>query len=85
MMVAGDGAAWIVSGAAIVGFANAVTLTLGLALPALLVPAGDVPRTSAGMFTISYHCAVAVPIRAASPAHATGTMLPSPSSRSAPS
>jgi CP family cyanate transporter-like MFS transporter len=48
--------------AAIIGFAGAVTLVLVLALPPLLAPAEDVPRISAGMFTISYHCAVLTPI-----------------------
>jgi CP family cyanate transporter-like MFS transporter len=32
-----------------------------LALPALLSMQGDVPRTAAGMFTISYSCAIVVP------------------------
>ena len=32
-----------------------------LALPALLSAPGDVPRTAAGMFTISYTCAIIVP------------------------
>jgi MFS transporter, CP family, cyanate transporter len=53
---------WIVVWAGVVGFADAVTLVLVLALPALLCPSDDVPRVSAGMFTISYHWAVIVPI-----------------------
>jgi CP family cyanate transporter-like MFS transporter len=53
---------WIVFWAGVVGFADAVTLVLALALPALLSPSEDVPRVSAGMFTISYHWAVIVPI-----------------------
>ncbi len=32
-----------------------------LALPALLSSPGDVPRTSAGMFTVSYTCAIIIP------------------------
>jgi CP family cyanate transporter-like MFS transporter len=52
----------IVWWAALVGCANAVTLVLMLALPALVVPQEDVPRMSAAMFTISYPCAVVLPI-----------------------
>ncbi|MBN9583542.1 MAG: MFS transporter [Afipia sp.] len=49
---------WIVVGAGLMGFACAVILTLSLALPALLVPPDDVPRMSAGVFTIGYSMAV---------------------------
>ncbi|HUB98124.1 MAG TPA: MFS transporter, partial [Stellaceae bacterium] len=52
----------IVALAAIVGCANAVALVLMLALPALVVPVEDVPRMSAAMFTVSYPCAVVLPI-----------------------
>jgi CP family cyanate transporter-like MFS transporter len=52
----------IVAWAALLGCANAVTLVLMLALPALLVAEEDVPRMSAAMFTISYPCAVVLPI-----------------------
>ncbi len=45
----------------LVGFTTAITFAPILALPALLSAAGDVPRTSAGMFTISYTCAILVP------------------------
>ena len=52
----------IVAGAALVGFAAAGGLILILALPALLNAPEDVPRTAAGIFTISYSCAVTVPV-----------------------
>ena len=42
--------------------AGAVTLTLMLTLPALVSAPEDVHRTTAAMFTISYSCAVLVPI-----------------------
>ena len=51
---------WIVAWSALLGFANATTLILVLALPSILSASEDVPRTSAGMFTISYSCAMAV-------------------------
>jgi MFS transporter, CP family, cyanate transporter len=59
-MMVGDGP-MIVTGAAVLGFATAATLVLMLALPPLLSAPDDVHRTSAGMFTISYSCAVVVP------------------------
>src|ERR1700678_2691762 len=40
---------------------TAITMTPTLALPALLMPPADVPRTAAGMFTISYTCAIFIP------------------------
>jgi MFS transporter, CP family, cyanate transporter len=52
----------IVVWAGVIGFANAVVLILTLTLPALTSAPGDEHRTSAGMFTISYSCAVTVPI-----------------------
>jgi CP family cyanate transporter-like MFS transporter len=52
---------WIVLSAAVMGFANAVTLAVILALPPLLSRPGDAHRTAAGMFTISYACALIVP------------------------
>ncbi len=52
----------IVWWAALLGGANAVLLILMLALPALLGAAEDVHRVSAAMFTISYPCAVVLPI-----------------------
>ena len=48
----------VVFGAALIGFACAMVLTLVLALPALLVAPDDVPRMSAGMFTIGYGVAM---------------------------
>jgi MFS transporter, CP family, cyanate transporter len=51
----------IVVSAALVGFTTAITLPAALALPALLSPPGDVSRTSAGMFTVSYTCAIIIP------------------------
>ena len=47
--------------AALVGFTTAVTLTRDAGLAAALSAPGDVPRTAAGMFTISYTCAVIIP------------------------
>ena len=44
----------IVVFAGVLGFTNALTLTLALALPSMLSAPDDVHRTSAGMFTISY-------------------------------
>jgi MFS transporter, CP family, cyanate transporter len=52
----------IVAAAAALGFSGAVTLTLMLALPPLLSAPDDIHRMTAGMFTISYSCAVIVPI-----------------------
>ncbi len=47
--------------AGLVGFTTAMTFPAALALPALFSAPGDVSRTSAGMFTISYTCGIAVP------------------------
>lgn len=55
-----DGA-WIVVSAATIGFSTAITFALLLALPPMLSKPGDVHRTAAGMFTISYSCAVIIP------------------------
>jgi CP family cyanate transporter-like MFS transporter len=51
----------IIISAALVGFTTAVTLNATLALPPILSAPGDVPRNAAGMFTISYTCAVVIP------------------------
>jgi MFS transporter, CP family, cyanate transporter len=51
----------IVICAGLVGLTTAVTLTATLALPPLLSTAADLPRTSAGMFTISYTTAILIP------------------------
>lgn len=53
---------WIVAAATLQGFAAAAILILALALPPLLSPPDDVHRISAAMFTISYSCAVIVPV-----------------------
>ncbi|MFL5039372.1 MAG: hypothetical protein ACJ8D0_06130, partial [Xanthobacteraceae bacterium] len=47
---------------AVIGFFGAVTLVLILALTPIISAPGDVARTASGIFTISYSCAVAVPI-----------------------
>jgi MFS transporter, CP family, cyanate transporter len=60
-IIFGNGAV-IVASAALVGFAAASVLILILALPPLLCRQEDVPRMAAGIFTISYSCAVVVPI-----------------------
>lgn len=52
----------VVGGAALIGCSCAIVLTLVLALPALLIPATDVPRTSAGMFAIGYSVAMIISI-----------------------
>jgi CP family cyanate transporter-like MFS transporter len=53
---------WIVAAASLQGFAAAAILVLVLALPPLLSPPDDVHRVTAAMFTISYSCAVIVPV-----------------------
>jgi len=57
----GDGAVIVLS-AGLLGFAAAAILIFMLALPPLLSPADDIHRMTAGMFTISYSCAVIVPV-----------------------
>jgi MFS transporter, CP family, cyanate transporter len=46
---------------ALIGISTSITMTAVLALPPLLVAPADVPRTAAGMLTISYTCAIVVP------------------------
>src|SRR5450631_340299 len=53
---------WVVAAATLQGFAAAAILILVLALPPLLSPPDDVHRVTAAMFTISYSCAVVVPV-----------------------
>ena len=53
---------WVVVSAAAQGFGGAAILILLLALPPLLSPPDDVHRVTAAMFTISYSCAVIVPV-----------------------
>ena len=73
-IVFGNGAV-IVTAAALLGFSGAATLTMILALPPLLSAPDDVHRMTAAMFTISYSCAVIVPIISGFAWDATG--LPS--------
>jgi MFS transporter, CP family, cyanate transporter len=60
-IVFGPGA-WIVAAATLQGFAASAILILVLALPPLLSPPDDVHRVTAAIFTISYSCAVIVPV-----------------------
>jgi MFS transporter, CP family, cyanate transporter len=60
MIVAGG--MWTLIGAALFGCFGAAILVLVLALPPLLSAPDEVHRMTAGMFTISYSCAVVVPI-----------------------
>lgn len=60
-IVFGTGA-WVVAAATLQGFSAAAILILVLALPPLLSPPDDVHRVTAAMFTISYSCAVIVPV-----------------------
>lgn len=53
---------WVAVSAAAQGFAGAAILILALGLPPLLSPPDDVHRTTAAMFTISYSCAIIVPV-----------------------
>jgi MFS transporter, CP family, cyanate transporter len=59
MLSGGD---WIVLASAILGVSAAVPFVLILALTPVLSAPGDVHRTAAGMFTISYGVAVIVPV-----------------------
>jgi MFS transporter, CP family, cyanate transporter len=56
------GGDWIVPAAAVLGIAAAVPFVLILALPPALSAPGDVHRTAAGMFTISYAGALIIPV-----------------------
>ena len=60
-LVVGSGP-WIVAAGILQGFSAAAILILVLALPPLLSPPDDVHRVTAAMFTISYSCAVIVPV-----------------------
>ena len=53
---------WIVFWAGMLGFTGAITLTMALALPSILSAADDVHRATAGMFTISYSCAMVLSV-----------------------
>jgi CP family cyanate transporter-like MFS transporter len=61
MIIFGSGP-MAVAGATLVGLCCASILMLVLALPPLLAEPDDVHRVTAAMFTISYSCAVIVPI-----------------------
>ena len=52
----------VVLSTTLIGFFAAGILVLTLALPPLLAPPDDVHRVTAAMFTISYSCAVIVPV-----------------------
>jgi MFS transporter, CP family, cyanate transporter len=52
---------WIIVCATLVGFTTAITLVATLALPPLLSTPADLPRTAAGMFTVSYTTAIIIP------------------------
>lgn len=52
----------MVIAAALIGFCCAAVLTMIFALPPLLTRPDDVHRLAAGMFTISYSCAVITPV-----------------------
>ena len=60
-LIVGHSTVVIIVCAGLVGFTTAFTLTAILALPPLLSSAADLPRTTAGMFTISYATAIIVP------------------------
>ena len=60
-LIVGHSTAVLVVCAGLVGFTTAFTLTATLALPPLLCSAADLPRTTAGMFTISYATAIIIP------------------------
>lgn len=51
---------WIVFWSGVFGFSDAVTLIMAFALPSALSAPGDVPSTTAGMFTLSYSFAMAL-------------------------
>jgi CP family cyanate transporter-like MFS transporter len=61
MLIFDTSAAGIVGAAGLIGLTSAVTLTPTLALPAFICAPGDVARTAAGMFTVSYTTAIIVP------------------------
>ena len=62
LMIVFLGDVWVIVGAALIGGFAAAILVLILALPPLISAPGDIHRVTAGMFTISYSCAVIVPI-----------------------
>jgi CP family cyanate transporter-like MFS transporter len=56
------GGFWVIVGTALIGCFAAAILVLVLALAPLVSPPDDLHHVTAGMFTISYSCAVVVPI-----------------------
>jgi CP family cyanate transporter-like MFS transporter len=71
-IVTASGLLGMTAAASLIGFACAGLLTLVLALPALLVAPDDVPRVSAGMFTIGYSIAMVISIVAGAAWDITG-------------
>jgi MFS transporter, CP family, cyanate transporter len=61
VMIFVPSAVGIIGSAALVGFTTSMTLAATLALPPLLSAPEDLARTAAGMFTISYTCAIVIP------------------------
>jgi len=61
ILIFAPSAVGIITAASLIGLTTAITLTPTLALPAFLSAPGDVPRTAAGMLTISYTMAIIVP------------------------
>ena len=59
--------------ASLVGFTTAITLIAILALPPLIAAPADLPRTAAGMFTVSYTTAIVIPTISGALWDATGT------------
>jgi CP family cyanate transporter-like MFS transporter len=53
---------WTIFWAASLGFFSCTSLVFALALPPLLAAPAEIPRLSAGMFTISYSCAMAIAV-----------------------
>src|SRR5579871_2082660 len=66
---------WIPICAGLFGFASTITFVLAFALPSLLAEPQDVHRVAAGMFTLSYSCAVLTPIVGGALWDATGVPL----------
>jgi hypothetical protein len=61
MMVFVTSSVAIVAATAVIGIAGAVSTTAILALPLFLSSPADLQRSAAGMFTISYSCAIIIP------------------------
>ena len=62
IMIVFFGGVWVIAGTVLIGGFAAAILVLILALPPLISEPTDVHRVTAGMFTISYSCAVVTPI-----------------------